>query len=124
MQAKEKYQDRIKEDTPIEAMHISTRSMKCLKRLGMETVSDFFDYDSEKLPRVRNFGMKSLMDVITNGLKPLAEDNDWRLRALKAESLNRELVKEFEELLDVLDEMEFLTAPGLRKLLAKAKEAQ
>lgn len=48
---------------PIEDLELSVRSFNCLKRAGIDTVEELIQYTEEDMMKVRNLGMKSLVEV-------------------------------------------------------------
>lgn len=50
-------------DMTIEDLELSVRSYNCLKRAGINTVSELIDKDEEEMMKVRNLGKKSLDEV-------------------------------------------------------------
>lgn len=50
-------------DMTIEDLELSVRSYNCLKRAGINTVSELIDRDEEEMMKVRNLGKKSLDEV-------------------------------------------------------------
>ena len=48
---------------PIEDLELSVRSFNCLKRAGIDTVEQLIQYTEEDMMKVRNLGMKSLVEV-------------------------------------------------------------
>lgn len=95
VKAKKDLEGKIKEDTTLDSLDISNRSLNCLHRAGVQTVKDFFDYNPYGIGKIRNFGKTCMLDVIENGLRPAAEDNQWEKRALIAE----ETIKELKEII-------------------------
>lgn len=51
-------------ESPIEVLEFSVRSYNCLKRAGMNTISDIVDRTEHDMIKVRNLGKKSLEEVI------------------------------------------------------------
>lgn len=51
-------------DMTIEDMDLSTRSYNSLRNDGINTVADILKYDARRLRRIRDFGKKSLTEVI------------------------------------------------------------
>jgi DNA-directed RNA polymerase subunit alpha len=49
---------------PVHQTHLSTRIQLTFKNEGINTVSDILDYTSHDLMRFRNFGRKSLTEVV------------------------------------------------------------
>ena len=49
--------------TPIEELELSIRSYNCLKRAGISTVGQLKKLTDEDFMKIRNFGMKSLIEV-------------------------------------------------------------
>lgn len=49
--------------TPIEDMNLSHRSLNCLKRVGITTVSELVALSEQQLMNIRNFGQKSVFEV-------------------------------------------------------------
>lgn len=56
---KEKYLD-----LSIEELDLSMRSYNCLKRAGINTVSELLQHNEEEMMKVRNLGKKSLEEVV------------------------------------------------------------
>ena len=58
---------------PIEDMDLSVRSYNCLKREGINTVSELIALSEDQLMNIRNFGSKSVDEVrdklVSMGLK-------------------------------------------------------
>lgn len=50
-------------DTTIEELELSVRAYNCLKRAGINTVSELVQKNQEEMMRVRNLGRKSLEEV-------------------------------------------------------------
>lgn len=50
-------------DDPVEKLELSVRALNCLKREGINTVSDLLNYSVEELMDIRNFGEKSVDEV-------------------------------------------------------------
>lgn len=48
---------------PVEDLELSVRSYNCLKRQGINTVSELLDYSEADLLNIRNFGAKSIEEV-------------------------------------------------------------
>lgn len=48
---------------PIEELELSVRSFNCLKRAGINTVAELTQHSEEDMMKVRNLGMKSLVEV-------------------------------------------------------------
>jgi len=61
-------------DAPIDHFELSSRSRKCLDRLGIETLGDLTRTTEEELIKSRNFGEASLQEI-----KQLLGRNDLRL---------------------------------------------
>lgn len=74
----ESTQDRVLEMT-IEELDLSVRSFNCLKRAGINTVSDLVNTTEEEMMKVRNLGRKSFEEVVNKmaemGLFLAKEDN-------------------------------------------------
>ncbi|MFB5192229.1 DNA-directed RNA polymerase subunit alpha [Alicyclobacillus fastidiosus] len=51
-------------DMPIEELDLSVRSYNCLKRAGINTVSELCSRSEEEMMKVRNLGRKSLEEVV------------------------------------------------------------
>lgn len=51
-------------DMPIEELDLSVRSYNCLKRAGINTVSELCSKTEEEMMKVRNLGRKSLEEVV------------------------------------------------------------
>lgn len=49
--------------TPIESMDLSVRSYNCLKREGINTISELVALSEQQLMNIRNFGQKSVDEV-------------------------------------------------------------
>jgi DNA-directed RNA polymerase subunit alpha len=49
--------------TPIESMDLSVRSYNCLKREGINTISELVALSEHQLMNIRNFGQKSVDEV-------------------------------------------------------------
>ncbi len=49
--------------TPIESMDLSVRSYNCLKREGINSVSELVALSEHQLMNIRNFGQKSVDEV-------------------------------------------------------------
>ena len=47
----------------IEELDLSVRAFNCLKRAGINTVSELVQKDQEEMMKVRNLGKKSLEEV-------------------------------------------------------------
>ncbi len=66
-------------DMTIEELDLSVRSFNCLKRAGIDTVSDLIGKTQEDMMKVRNLGNKSLEEVVNKldamGLALKSEDN-------------------------------------------------
>ncbi len=64
---------------PIEELELSVRSFNCLKRAGINTVAELTQHTEEDMMKVRNLGMKSLVEVKTKltemGLSLKPNDN-------------------------------------------------
>ena len=52
----------------IDDLELSARSSNCLKRAGIETISELLDKDMSELIQIKNFGKKSA-DEINGKLK-------------------------------------------------------
>lgn len=52
------------QDTPIEELDLSVRSYNCLKREGVATVGELMDKTAQELLEIRNFGQKSVDEVL------------------------------------------------------------
>lgn len=61
---------------PIEDLELSVRSFNCLKRASINTVEDLTQFTEDEMMKVRNLGMKSLVEV-----KNKLEDLGLSLRA-------------------------------------------
>ena len=48
----------------IDVIGLSVRSANALHRIGVHTVNDMLQYDSEQLPLVRNLGQKSVQEIL------------------------------------------------------------
>lgn len=51
-------------DTPIDDLQLSVRSYNCLKRAGIDTISDIICRTEHDMMKVRNLGKKSLDEVV------------------------------------------------------------
>jgi len=49
--------------TPIEELELTVRSYNCLKREGINTVSELTNLTEDQLMNIRNFGSKSVDEV-------------------------------------------------------------
>ena len=49
--------------TPIDDVGLSVRPVKILKKMGVNTLDDVFQYSSEDLLKVKGFGRKSLREI-------------------------------------------------------------
>jgi len=62
----------------VEELDLSLRSFNCLKRANLDTVKDIISQDIEQLKKIKNFGKKSVEEVIDKihelGLKFLDEE--------------------------------------------------
>ena len=62
----------------MEELDLSLRSFNCLKRSNLNTVKDIVAKDIEELKKIKNFGKKSVQEVIDKihelGLKFLDEE--------------------------------------------------
>ena len=62
----------------MEELDLSLRSFNCLKRANLDTVKDIVSKDIEELKKIKNFGKKSVQEVIDKihqlGLKFLNEE--------------------------------------------------
>lgn len=62
----------------VEELDLSLRSFNCLKRANLDTVKDIVSKDIEELKKIKNFGKKSVQEVIDKihqlGLKFLNEE--------------------------------------------------
>ena len=62
----------------VEELDLSLRSFNCLKRSNLNTVRDIVSKDVEELKKIKNFGKKSVQEVIDKihelGLKFLDEE--------------------------------------------------
>ena len=63
---------------PVEDLELSSRTLNCLKRSGLDKVGEVLEVDKQDLLKMRNFGVKSyneLFDSMRNhGLLPEGED--------------------------------------------------
>lgn len=62
VEKEEEQKDKIM-DTTIEELELSVRSSNCLKRAGINTVSELLSKSEEDLMKVRNLGRKSLQEI-------------------------------------------------------------
>ncbi|MGI5888234.1 MAG: DNA-directed RNA polymerase subunit alpha [Oscillospiraceae bacterium] len=73
-------QDKKIYDMPIEELDFSVRSFNCLKRAGINTVSDLVSKTQDEMMKVRNLGIKSLEEVEAKleslGLHLASDDDD------------------------------------------------
>jgi DNA-directed RNA polymerase subunit alpha len=51
-------------DVKVDDLDFSNRTYNCLKRQGIETLEELRNYSEEELMNIRNFGQKSLDEVI------------------------------------------------------------
>lgn len=51
-------------DRPIDELDISTRAINCLKNNNIETLKDLITYSQKDLEKIKNFGKKSLTELI------------------------------------------------------------
>lgn len=51
-------------DIPVETLNLSVRSFNCLKRAGISKVSELLDMTEDEIIKMRNFGKKSLDEII------------------------------------------------------------
>ena len=62
----------------VEELDLSLRSFNCLKRANLDTVKDIISQDIEQLKKIKNFGKKSVEEVVDKihelGLKFLNEE--------------------------------------------------
>ena len=64
------------QDTPIEALQLSTRCRKCMERLGVKTVGELTQFTEQQLLGTQNFGNTSL-----NELRVKLEERGLSLKA-------------------------------------------
>ncbi len=51
-------------DRPIDELDISTRAINCLKNNNIETLKDLLKYSEKDLEKIKNFGKKSLTELL------------------------------------------------------------
>ncbi|WP_407887537.1 DNA-directed RNA polymerase subunit alpha C-terminal domain-containing protein, partial [Scytonema sp. NUACC26] len=59
-----KEKDALTAQIPIEELQLSVRTYNCLKRVQVNSIADLLDYTQEDLLEIRNFGRKSVEDVV------------------------------------------------------------
>ncbi len=64
-------------DVPVETLQLSVRSFNCLKRAGINKVSELLDMTEDEIIKMRNFGKKSLDEI-----KQVLEERGLSLRLL------------------------------------------
>jgi DNA-directed RNA polymerase subunit alpha len=62
-------------DVPVETLQLSVRSFNCLKRAGINKVSELLDMTEDEIIKMRNFGKKSLDEI-----KQVLEERGLSLR--------------------------------------------
>jgi DNA-directed RNA polymerase subunit alpha len=50
--------------TKLQDLEISVRALNCLKAVDIETIADLVSHKKEELMKLRNFGKKSLTEVV------------------------------------------------------------
>jgi DNA-directed RNA polymerase subunit alpha len=55
---------RVDNEKPIEQLELSVRALNCLKREGIHTLGDLLECTREDLMDIRNFGEKSVVEVV------------------------------------------------------------
>ena len=61
---REKKVEPVNTEIPIDELELSVRSWNCLRRAGVNYISDMDGWTQERLMRVRNLGRKSMMEII------------------------------------------------------------
>ncbi len=56
-----------KEIVPIEKLDLSVREYNCLKRAGINTSKELYEYDEEMLEKVRNLSKRNINNLIQKG---------------------------------------------------------
>ena len=81
----------------IDVIGLSVRSANALHRIGVHTVNDMLQYDSEQLPQVRNLGQKSVQEILAKieEYKAILGDKKILLGVIRTEIL--QIIEKFKK---------------------------
>lgn len=112
--ASDENKDKLDLDMLIEELDFSVRTYNCIKRAGIDCVSDILDRDVDDIKKLRNLGSRSFDEVITKlgtfGIE-IVEDKDGtrKFKSIKDISENSnnnlDLVEKCDKEINILNEM-------------------